>query len=147
MGKPSSLIARWLLRGYVLFLFVFVLGAGWIAFNGQGNGLSEAGGTASVLSGWLLWGMMMVPLVGLVGLAVGVLAWLMLRRVDASTRVAAGATGSVGALLVSGVGIWFTGARQADVIVVLVVMAVAGCSVAALTVHDARHLQARAASA
>lgn len=138
--SSSTVIWWWVLRGYVLFLALFFLGAGWIVLNGVDGGLSEAGGTLSVLSGWLLWGMMMIPLVGVAGLMVGVMAWLLLPR-RSSGPVAALATGMVAALAVAGIGVWFAGTGALDLAGLLVVGALAGVGAAALTVRDAERLR------
>ena len=124
----------------MLFLALFLLGAGWIVLNGVDGGLSEAGGTSSVLSGWLLWGMMMIPLVGVASLVVGVVAWLLLPR-QRPWPVAALATGTVAALAAAGIGVWFAGTAALDLAGLVVVSAVAGAGVAALTVRDARRLR------
>lgn len=140
MLSSSTVIWWWVLRGYALFLALFVFGAGWIILNGVDGGLSEAGGTLSVLSGWLLWGMMMLPLVGVASLMVGVMAWLLLSR-QSSVPVAALATGLVAALAIAGIGVWFAGAGDLDLAGLLVVGALAGSGTAALTVRDARRLR------
>ncbi len=140
MLSRSTVIWWWLLRGYVLFLALFLLGAGWIVLNGVGGGLSEAGGTLSVLSGWLLWGMMMIPLVGFASLVVGVMAWLLLPQ-QHPWPVAALATGTVAALAAAGIGVWFAGTGALDLAGLVVVSAVAGAGVAALTVRDDRRLR------
>ena len=131
----------WVLRGYALFLALFLLGARLrIVLNGIDGGLSEAGGTLSVLSGWLLWGMLMTPLVGVASLMVGVMAWLLLSR-QRSVPVAALATGSVAALALAGIGVWFAGIGDLDLAGLLVVGALAGSGAAALTMRDARRLR------
>jgi len=141
--STSAVIWWWVLRGYVLFLALFLLGGGWIVLNGVDGGLSEAGGTLSVLSGWLLWGMMMIPLVGGVGALVGVMACLLLPR-QRSVPVAALATGSVAALAVAGIGVWFAGTGDLDPAGLWVVGASAGLGAASLTVRDAKRLRASA---
>ena len=139
MLSTSTVVWWWVLRGYALFLALFLLGAGWIVLNGIDGGQSEAGGTLSVLSGWLLWGMMMTPLVGVASLMVGVMAWLLLSR-QRSVPVAALATGSVATLALAGIGVWFAGIGDLDLAGLLVVGALAGSGAAALTMRDARRL-------
>lgn len=140
MLSTSTVIWWWILRSYVVFSALFLLGAGWIVFNGVAWGLSEAGGTLSVLSGWLLWGMMMIPLVGVASLLVGVIAWLLLRG-KGSVPVAALGAGTVAALAVAGIGVWFAGAGDLDPAGLSLAGAFAGVVAAALTVRDARRLR------
>ena len=140
MLSTSTVIWWWILRSYVVFSALFLLGAGWIVFNGVAWGLSEAGGTLSVLSGWLLWGMMMIPLVGVASLLVGVIAWLLLRG-KGSVPVAALGAGTVAALAVAGIGVWFAGAGDLDPAGLSLAGAFAGVGAAALTVRDARRLR------
>ncbi|KRE61582.1 hypothetical protein ASG78_09470 [Nostocoides sp. Soil756] len=126
----------WLLRGYVTFAVCFALGAVYIAWLGATDGLVEAGGGMSVLSGWLLWGVMMVPLVGVVSLAVGGAARLLqassLRPTSAGaiTGVLAGA----GAALVAA---WFSGWRSVDALAVVILWAVVASTVGFVARRDA----------
>jgi hypothetical protein len=119
----------------------FLLGGGWIAFNGRGDGLSEAGGPASVLSAWLMWAMIMIPLVGLLGLTIGVLEWLVLRQEQLRVRVAALATGAVGAAAAAGMTIWFSGVNGVEPAGLLTMVVIFGLGVAILTMRDAKKLR------
>lgn len=141
MRSTSEVIWWWVLRGYVLLVALFLLGGGWIVLNGVNGGLSEAGGTLSVLSGWVLWGIMLIPLVGVAGALVGVTARLLLPR-QRSMPVVALVTGSVAGLAAAGIGVWFTGTGDLDPAGLLLWGAVAGVGAAALTVRDARKLRA-----
>lgn len=111
---PSIVVLWWLVRAYVLFAVCFVLGGGYIALVGVDGGLSEAGGTISVLSGWLLWRLMMVPLIGAWGLLLGVVEWLFLRRRQPSARLGAVATGALAAVAAIGGSVWFSGLNDAS---------------------------------
>ena len=145
MARSSPVVVWWMVRRAVLAFavaLVLLAVAAW-ALDWGGRDFGDVGGPGGALTGLVLLGLVALPMVVVLGLALGGLEWLALRLWPGSALPAVVAAGLGAALVVVLVLEWWEPHRTVNPLGALVVGGAVAAVVGVATRRDVRRLTAR----